>query len=276
MKSLGFRFSDLLKYYIEYKVSFSGIDIMLVESYQGSLDDSDNSNVFRNDLKNEKENGINEDQYLNGKNNGRKFENERGGGEQEEDSVEKKGYRYLDHMTDLIVEAHGKTLTETFLNAAIGTLNAMFDVEKVESKTSTKIVAQGHDLKSLLYDWIEKILLAIYIDKIIINHFEYLELLMVIKGDNGNTIKSQIVSTFKNNHKNQYKPEMNLILEEQKIELGRRGFVTYEIECVGLGESPDISKHNYKLEIKSVTYHEMEIDYDKNKNKYRVKFLLDL
>ncbi len=275
MKSLGFRFSDLLKYYIEYTVSFSGIDIMLVESYQGSLDDSDNSNVFSNDLKNEKENGINEDQYLNGKNNGRKFENE-GGGEEEEDSVEKKGYRYLDHMTDLIVEAYDMTLTETFLNAAIGTLNAMFDVEKVESKTSTKIVAQGHDLKSLLYDWIEKILLAIYIDKIIINHFEYLELRMVIKDGNGNRIKSQIVSTFKNNHEIQYKPEMNLILEEQKIELGRRGSVTYEIECVCSGESPDISKHNYKLEIKSVTYHEMEIDYDKNTKKYRVKFLLDL
>ena len=50
---------------------------MLVESYQGSLDDSDNSNAFSNDLKNEKENDISEDQYLNGKDNARKFENER-------------------------------------------------------------------------------------------------------------------------------------------------------------------------------------------------------
>lgn len=247
---------------------------MLGESYQGSLDNNDSSNVFRRDFKNEKENGINEKQYLNGKNNGRKFDNERE--EEDEDSVEKRGYRYLDHMTDLIVEAHGKTLTEAFLNAAIGTLNAMFDVEKVESKTSIKVVAQGHDLKSLLYDWIEKILLAIYIDKIIINHFEYLELRMVIKYGNGNRIKSQIVSIFKNNNKNRDKEDMNLILEEKKIDLERRGSVTYEIECVGSGESPNISKHNYKLEIKSVTYHEMEIDYDKNKKKYRVKFLLDL
>jgi SHS2 domain-containing protein len=248
---------------------------MLGESYQGLLDNNNSGSVFRRDFKNEKENDINENQYLNGKNNGTKFENERE--EQEkEDSVEKRGYRYLDHMTDLIVEAHGETLTETFLNAAIGTLNSMFDVEKVEPKTRTKIVAQGHDLKSLLYDWIEKILLAIYIDKIVINHFEYLELCMLIKDYKGKRIKYQIVSTFKNNHQTQDKAEMNLILEEKKIDLELRGSVTYEIECVGWGESPDISKHNYKLEIKSVTYHEMEIDYDENTKKYRVKFLLDL
>jgi len=246
---------------------------MLGESYQGSLDKNNSSNFFRSEFKNEKENDINESQYLNGKNNGRKFGNER---EKEEDSVEKRGYRYLDHMTDLIVEAHGNTLTETFLNAASGTLNSMFDVEKVESKITTKIVAQGHDLKSLLYDWIEKILLAIYIGKIIINHFEYFELRIFIKDGNGNRIKSQIVSTFKNNHINEDKAEMNLILEEKKIDVGRIGSVAYEIECVGSGESPDISKHNYKLEIKSVTYHEMEIDYDENTKKYRVKFLLDL
>jgi SHS2 domain-containing protein len=246
---------------------------MLGESYQGSLDNNNSSNVFRDDFKNEKRNDFNNSLYLKGKNNGRKFEKTREVGG---DSIEKKRYRYLDHVTDLIVEAYGKNLTETFLNAAIGTLNAMFDIEKVESKTSTKIEAQGHDLKSLLYDWIEKILLAIYIDKIIINHFEHFELRMVIKDDNGNTIKSQIVSTFKNNQKNQDKSEMNLILEEKKIDLEGRGSVIYEIECVGSGESPDISKHNYKLEIKSITYHEMEIDYDKNTKIYRVKFLLDL
>ena len=256
-------------------VSFLVVDIMRRESYQGLLDNNNSSSVFRRDFKNEKKNDITENQYLNGKINGTKFENEREV-QEEEDSVVKTGYRYLDHMTDLIVEAHGKTLTETFLNAAIGTLNAMFEVEKVEPKTSTKIVAQGHDLKSLLYDWIEKILLAIYIDKIIINHFEYLELRMVIKDDKGNRIKCQIVSTFKNNHQTQDKAEMNLILEEKKIDLELRGSVTYEIECVGWGESPDISKHNYKLEIKSVTYHEMEIDYDENTKKYRVKILLDL
>ena len=50
---------------------------MLGKSYQGSLDNNNSSNFFRSEFKNEKENGINESQYLNGKNNARKFENER-------------------------------------------------------------------------------------------------------------------------------------------------------------------------------------------------------
>ena len=41
-----------------------------------------------------------------------------------------------------------------------------------------------------------------------------------------------------------------------------------------MAETIDITKHGYKIEIKGVTYHEMEIL--QQGNQYKVKFILDL
>ncbi|MGZ5548324.1 MAG: archease [Nitrososphaeraceae archaeon] len=57
-------------------------------------------------------------------------------------------FRYLDHMTDLIVEAYGNTLQELFENSAFGLINAMFDMSNVELSHSIRIIAHGHDLKA--------------------------------------------------------------------------------------------------------------------------------
>jgi SHS2 domain-containing protein len=48
----------------------------------------------------------------------------------------------------------------------------------------------------------------------------------------------------------------------------------YELTGSGMAETIDIIKHGYKIEIKGVTYHEMEIL--QQGNQYKVKFILDL
>ena len=48
----------------------------------------------------------------------------------------------------------------------------------------------------------------------------------------------------------------------------------YQLTGSGLAETIDIIKHGYKIEIKGVTYHEMEIL--QQGNQYKVKFILDL
>jgi SHS2 domain-containing protein len=42
------------------------------------------------------------------------------------------------------------------------------------------------------------------------------------------------------------------------------------------GEHLDLEKHNFKVEVKAVTYHEMQIEQDKEKNMVVTRFLLDL
>ena len=92
-------------------------------------------------------------------------------------------FRYLEHMTDLIVEAYGNTLPELFENSTLGMINAMFDISNIELNHSLKIIAQGHDFKSLLYDWIEKIILSIYIDRMIIVKFDSFSFSKMITND---------------------------------------------------------------------------------------------
>ena len=93
-------------------------------------------------------------------------------------------FKYLDHMTDLIVEAYGHTLQELLENSALGLINAMFDMSHVELNNTIKIIAHGHDFKSLLYDWIEKIILSIYIDRMIVTKFDSFSFSKIILRNN--------------------------------------------------------------------------------------------
>ena len=139
------------------------------------------------------------------------------------------GFRYLDHMTDVIVEAYGNSLEVAFANSARGLVNAMFELSDVIPDREVDIYADGHDLESLLYNWLEKVMLLILLDKIVVS-----ELKVTISECDG----------------------------------------TYSIKGVAKGEQIDLEKHRYKVEIKGVTYHEMEIRQDCNE--VTVRYLLDL
>ncbi|MFZ0512443.1 MAG: archease [Candidatus Nitrosopolaris sp.] len=80
-----------------------------------------------------------------------------------------KGFRYLDHMTDVIVEAYGNTLEDAFANSARGLVNAMFELSEVSPDMEIEIYADGYDLKSLLYNWLEKVILVMLIDNIVVS-----------------------------------------------------------------------------------------------------------
>ena len=59
----------------------------------------------------------------------------------------------------------------------------------------------------------------------------------------------------------------------KRIELDLKKNEEYEISAKSYGEPIDLKKHNFKVEIKAPTFHEMEIS---EKNEVKMKFLLDL
>jgi SHS2 domain-containing protein len=139
------------------------------------------------------------------------------------------GYRFLDHMTDAIVEAYGSTLEEAFENAAKGLIDTMLDLKSVRPKQEITFSLKGHDLYSLLFDWLDKVMLSVVADGIAISEFS----VKVTQQDS-----------------------------------------CYALEGITRGEKLDLERHGYKVEIKAVTYHEMEIKYEKDR--IIVRFLLDL
>jgi len=66
-------------------------------------------------------------------------------------------YKYLEHTADIKFQAFGKTLEEAFENSASAMFNAMY-VGKVKETIKRKIEAEGSDLESLLYHFLEEFL----------------------------------------------------------------------------------------------------------------------
>lgn len=138
------------------------------------------------------------------------------------------GYRYLDHMTDAVIEAFGGTLEEAFEYAARGLCDTMVDLKTVEHKMQFTIDCSGHDEYSLLFDWLDKVMLYLVADGIVLSDF--------------------------------------------KVRIYRNSVL--KLSAVASGEKLDLAKHDYKVEIKAVTYHEMKIA--REGPRVTVRFLLDL
>ena len=90
-----------------------------------------------------------------------------------------RGFRYLDYMSDAFVEAYGSTLEEAFANAALGMLNVMLEIDKVEPKKGKKVEVEGSDFENLLYNWLEFVLLKAWVDTFIPCKFD-----LIVDGEN--------------------------------------------------------------------------------------------
>jgi SHS2 domain-containing protein len=136
-------------------------------------------------------------------------------------------YKTLEHATDAIIEVTADNLKEAFQIAGISVIETILDISKVEENNSKKITVDGKDLKYLLYNWLEEMII-----------------LTITDGFAGKRI---LVDITKNGD--------------------------YQINAEIFGEEIDLKKHEFKVEIKSPTFHEMEIE---QRDKVIMKYLLDL
>ncbi|XP_053867493.1 protein archease isoform X1 [Malaclemys terrapin pileata] len=67
-----------------------------------------------------------------------------------------KKYEYLDHTADVQLHAWGDTLEETFEQCAMAMFGYMTDTETVEPLDTIEVEAEGHDLPSLLYNFLNE------------------------------------------------------------------------------------------------------------------------
>ena len=66
-------------------------------------------------------------------------------------------YQFLEHTADVKFQAFGKSLEEAFSNSALAMFNAMYD-GKVKGKIKKKVRAEGKDMESLLYNFLEELI----------------------------------------------------------------------------------------------------------------------
>ncbi|KAM4701181.1 protein archease [Discoglossus pictus] len=66
-----------------------------------------------------------------------------------------KNHEYLDHTADVQLHAWGETLEEAFEQCAMAMFGYMTDIETVEPLDTVEVEAEGHDLISLLYNFLD-------------------------------------------------------------------------------------------------------------------------
>ena len=136
-------------------------------------------------------------------------------------------YRTLEHATDAVIEVTADNLENAFKIAGISVIETILDISKVTENDKKNLEVKGQDLKYLLYNSLEEIII-----------------LTITDGFAGKRIKVTISK------------------DEE-----------YKIDAEIFGETIDLKKHEFKVEIKSPTFHEMEI---KQKDKITMRYLLDL
>ena len=69
-----------------------------------------------------------------------------------------KRFEFLEHMADAYIAAYGRSLAEAFENAALAMFETMTDTSKVEPKIEDEIEVESFDEHSLLYNWLESLI----------------------------------------------------------------------------------------------------------------------
>ncbi len=81
-------------------------------------------------------------------------------------------YEFLEHTSDVYVAAYGRDLKEAYENAALAMFQTMTELGDIKSETMVKINVEGDDEESLLYNWLEKLLLEFEVGGLLLMRFK--------------------------------------------------------------------------------------------------------
>ena len=154
--------------------------------------------------------------------------------------MEKK-YEFLEHTADIKFQAFGKNIEEVFENSALAMFNAMYD-GKVKEKKSFKINVKGKDFESLLYNFLEELLVLFDGENFFMSKVEKLEISKDIS-DKGNLINRKQIGRAKKS--------------ELASDNGRH--LKLKAEIIG----DDAKNYKIHIDVKAITYHEMFVRQEK-------------
>ncbi|GMH38738.1 hypothetical protein BSKO_06622 [Bryopsis sp. KO-2023] len=85
-------------------------------------------------------------------------------------------FEYLDHTADVQIHSWGRDVSEAFAQAALGMFNYMTPLDGIRPKASEcTIEAEGHDMMSLLFAFLDEFLFVFHTEFLVCNEVEVLE-----------------------------------------------------------------------------------------------------
>jgi SHS2 domain-containing protein len=83
-----------------------------------------------------------------------------------------KDFVYLEHTADAEFVAYGRTVDETFVNAALAMAGLMADPKTVSPAVEKDVELSGDALDMLLYDWLSELLYIVDVDRLVFGGFD--------------------------------------------------------------------------------------------------------
>lgn len=81
-------------------------------------------------------------------------------------------FRFLEHISDVYVEAVGATLEEAFSQAANAVFETMTDFATIEPREKHPVKLRTEDLESLLFEWINYFLYLFDVNRLLFSRFD--------------------------------------------------------------------------------------------------------
>ena len=100
-----------------------------------------------------------------------------------------KKFEFLEHTADAYIAAYGRSLAEAFENAALAMFETMTDTSKVEPKIEDEIEVEGFDEQSLLYNWLESLIVKFEMTGNLYSKFKITD---IEKTDGGFRLKAKV------------------------------------------------------------------------------------
>ncbi|MEA3229595.1 MAG: archease [archaeon] len=91
-------------------------------------------------------------------------------------------YEFLSHTADAKFVAYGRDLGEAFSNAAVAMFSVMVKPDIVESRIKKRVTFEAENIESLLYDWLESLLVLLDSENFILSSVESIKILETDKG----------------------------------------------------------------------------------------------
>ncbi len=81
-------------------------------------------------------------------------------------------YEFIEHTADIGIKAYGKSLDESFANAALAMFEVMTDVSKVKPVGEYEVRVKSENLEDLLVDWLGELLFLHETQDVLLSEFE--------------------------------------------------------------------------------------------------------
>ncbi len=84
-----------------------------------------------------------------------------------------KKFKFIDITTaDVAFESYGKDLNELFANSALAMFEVMINTKQIKPKVEKKVKITGNDLQSLMFNWLNNLLLFVDSENLAFSDFK--------------------------------------------------------------------------------------------------------